>query len=261
MTTDQHRTWVFIRGLTREAEHWGTFLDFFRQTFPNDQIICPDLPGTGVNWQGTSPTSIPEMTMALRRSVYEVVPTDRRIHLLAVSLGGMVASEWIAQDPDHIEAVVVMNSSSKGLSPIYKRLRVKTFFRLLFLTFAPNVERREKVILARTSNNEQARAQAHASWVSIQKNRPISKRNALRQMYAASKYRIKKIPASVRALVYASHKDRLVNVSCSEDLRNYWNCDLIYHPTAGHDLALDDPEWLCRSVKDWLDLHSLPRSA
>jgi hypothetical protein len=30
-----------------------------------------------------------------------------------------------------------------------------------------------------------------------------------------------------------------------------WRLEMITHPTAGHDLALDDPDWLAREIGNW----------
>jgi hypothetical protein len=31
-----------------------------------------------------------------------------------------------------------------------------------------------------------------------------------------------------------------------------WNCPIAIHPTAGHDLPLDDGVWIAKQVHDWL---------
>jgi len=48
--------------------------------------------------------------------------------------------------------------------------------------------------------------------------------------------------------------DQLVNVKCSLKLAQYWQCDIRLHPTAGHDLPLDDGVWVAKQVKDWINL-------
>lgn len=251
------RTWVLIRGLMHEAEHWGVFIDRLKQTFPQDTVLCPDLPGAGIYWKQDSPTSVSDIARKVREDVLAQSPADADFFILSLSLGGMVAAEWISQDPARIKAVIVMNTSSRGLSHIFKRLRLMSLLRFMSLIFAPSMERKVAITLMQTSNNQTAQKSALESWIDINRKRPMSVKNILRQLFAASKFKIQKLPPSLPALVLASNKDRLVNVACSEDLRDYWKSDLIYHPTAGHDISLDDPEWICRTVEDWLNLVSL----
>ena len=45
-----------------------------------------------------------------------------------------------------------------------------------------------------------------------------------------------------------SRHDRLVSMRCTRDLAAFYSCAPIEHPWAGHDLPLDDPDWLCARV-------------
>jgi hypothetical protein len=47
-------------------------------------------------------------------------------------------------------------------------------------------------------------------------------------------------------------RDQLVNVQCSLTLAERWHCSIKLHPTAGHDLPLDDGIWVAQQVKDWI---------
>ena len=38
------KTWVLLRGLTREHRHWDDFPEKLQRCFPEAQIISPDLP-------------------------------------------------------------------------------------------------------------------------------------------------------------------------------------------------------------------------
>ncbi|MGG7056490.1 alpha/beta fold hydrolase, partial [Nitrosomonas sp. ANs5] len=75
---------VLIRGLLREATHWGCFTGKLQQQFPSATIMTPDIPGNGRMYQVTSPSTIAAMTEALR----EQVPISRPLRLIALSMGG-----------------------------------------------------------------------------------------------------------------------------------------------------------------------------
>ncbi len=52
-------------------------------------------------------------------------------------------------------------------------------------------------------------------------------------------------------LVIGSKGDRMVSPSCIEKLHKHFGGDLIWHPTSGHGLPLDEPEWLSETVAKW----------
>ena len=69
---------------------------------------------------------------------------------------------------------------------------------------------------------------------------------------AASRYRLSRELPPVPVLVLGSAKDRLVDPNCSIQLARQANLPLKMHPDAGHDLPLDDPQWVVKSIKEWL---------
>jgi len=56
-------------------------------------------------------------------------------------------------------------------------------------------------------------------------------------------------------------RDRLVDARCSERLAQAWQVELHTHPDAGHDLPLDDGEWVARQVAQWTAGLPGPRSS
>lgn len=52
-------------------------------------------------------------------------------------------------------------------------------------------------------------------------------------------------------LVLNSRSDRLVSHLCSEAIARRLNLPLRVHATAGHDLPLDDPQWVAEQIADW----------
>jgi predicted alpha/beta hydrolase family esterase len=57
----------------------------------------------------------------------------------------------------------------------------------------------------------------------------------------------------VPILVLTSVQDELVDTRCSERLAAAWHCDIARHPSAGHDLPLDDAAWVLGQVERWLE--------
>jgi predicted alpha/beta hydrolase family esterase len=54
--------------------------------------------------------------------------------------------------------------------------------------------------------------------------------------------------------VLVSAADGLVDPRCSQRLAQAWGAPMRKHPTAGHDLPLDDGAWVAREVAAWLAL-------
>ncbi|MGB1477517.1 MAG: alpha/beta fold hydrolase, partial [Marinobacter salsuginis] len=54
------------------------------------------------------------------------------------------------------------------------------------------------------------------------------------------------------ALLLASRGDRIVHWRCSAALEERWQWTMKLHPDAGHDLPLDDPEWIIQQLRNWL---------
>jgi len=244
-------TWVFLRGLSREARHWGDFPATFRATLGESTgaILTPDLPGNGRRYQEPSPTTVEAMMEACRRDLREQGRAPP-YHLLALSLGGMVALAWAARYPAECRALVLLGSSLRSINPFYRRLRPGAWPWLLGLPLASG-ETRERAILELTSADPAAHRQVLPAWLDYARQCPVSRRNTLRQLIAAARFAVVKKPA-VPLLILAGAGDRLVHPICSEALSRAWRADFVLHPTAGHDLPLDDGAWVARRVRDWL---------
>jgi len=50
-------------------------------------------------------------------------------------------------------------------------------------------------------------------------------------------------------VLFVSENDHFVSSSCSKNLAKSWGCELHIHPWAGHDLPLDDPDWIIEHLR------------
>jgi len=243
-------TWVLLRGLGREARHWGDLPQRLRAELPGTRVLAIDLPGNGRAWCKPSPSRVPGMVDAVRDELRlrgEAGP----FVVLALSLGGMVAMEWAVRHPGELRACVLVNSSASGFSRPWQRLRPGAWPLLLpWLLPRASLPARELAVY-RVTSNLPVRAAVLDDWIAIALSRPVSPRNLARQLLAAARYRAPaRLP--VPALVLASAGDRLVSPRASEAIAEAWGAPLRTHPGAGHDLPLDDPEWVVRQAVDWV---------
>lgn len=247
-----NNNWLLLRGLTRESGHWSDFLPQLRQAFPQVQIHTLDLPGSGVFYQKISPDSIPEITRFVRQHALENGWLAAKINLLTLSLGGMVAWEWMQQYPDDIQNAVLMNSSLATVNPFYQRMRWQCYGKLAQIIFQSDCYKCELAIVKLVSNQISRHEKVAAEWGDLQALRPVSHKNALRQISAAAKYAPKLDKPIPPVLLLNGLGDRLVSPRCSEAISKRYAIPLISHPWAGHDLCIDDPAWVITQLQEWL---------
>jgi pimeloyl-ACP methyl ester carboxylesterase len=244
-------TWVLLRGLAREARHWGEFASTLQAQLPvGDVVVALDLPGNGSRWLERSPASVVEMVACARQEL-ATLPAKPPYVLVALSLGGMVALAWAAQDATKVRGCVLINSSVGDLSPFWRRLRPSSYRRLANLLRPGRMAiDREREVLQLTSNLPVSTALARA-WASHAQTAPVTYSNFARQLLAAVRFRSPGHLPSVPMLLLASRADALVSHRCSQDMARAWQAALREHPSAGHDLPLDDPDWVIRQILEW----------
>ena len=245
-------TWILLRGLTHEVRHWGEFPDRLREAVPGAQVLLVEIPGNGELNDLASPLSI--RTMAAHcRATAAGQGASAPYYLVAMSMGGMVAAAWAEAHPGEVAGCVLINTSFGRFSPPTQRLRLGAWPSFLGIILERSVRARERRILHLTSGLPAARAGALEAWTEIAESRPVSPRNALRQILASATFRAPR-KAPVPTLVLSGAADGLVDPRCSAAIARRWRCPLVVHPEAGHDLTLDDGVWAAREISRWLAL-------
>jgi pimeloyl-ACP methyl ester carboxylesterase len=245
-------TWILLRGLTREARHWGQFPAILRDTVQMDSLLQLDLPGNGALAQMRAPAEVARIVTALRLGVVQSgVPGPYRV--LAMSLGGMVATAWAQQYPAEIERLVLINTSMRPYSRVFERLRPEAWPSLLRIAVNWRRARLAEAVIHRlTCNNLEVRDNDIDEWAAIRESVPVSRGNALRQLWAAAYFDAGPVVPRCATLVLSSAQDQLVNPVCSAKLAAAWHASHREHPWAGHDLPHDDPVWASETVAGWL---------
>ncbi|MCG8612701.1 MAG: alpha/beta hydrolase [Pseudomonadales bacterium] len=240
--------WILLRGLSRESAHWGNFVEYFTEAMGQDNVYCVDLPGTGLRLHEASPHSVAEIAESV---IEQIGGVQGPKGLVALSLGGMVAIDIMQKQslPD-LSRVVLMNTST-AFSPFWQRMRPDNYPRLMKVAVARGLRDRERAILQMTSNKMGSSIAVLQDWVEIQEERGISRINTLRQLWAAARYRPEQQTPTVPCLLLSSKGDRMVSYRCSQTLAKRWGASIQIHPSAGHDLPLDDPAWVISQIQTW----------
>lgn len=240
----QKQTWVLLRGLVREQRHWEAFPQVLAARLPDARIVMVDLPGNGVRCRERSPLRVRDMVDSLRADL-AARDISGPFSVLALSLGAMIALEWMSHYPAEVERAVLVNTSLSALNPFWQRLRPQNYGRIVRdVVFHHDPEARERLILDITVNRVSDREVYVRRWVKYAEEQPVSLRNAIAQLVAAGTYRRPAHSPHCPVLVLNGQGDRLVDPRCSERVAAVFGLPLESHPTAGHDVALDAPDWL-----------------
>lgn len=243
--------WILLRGLIRDSRHWGDFPQTLAARLGQPPVVTLDLPGNGVLHAQASPDRVEGMVAYCRDELRRrgLRPPYR---VLAMSLGAMVASAWAQAYPQELDAAVLVNTSLRPFSPFWQRLRPPAYPRILGMLLRPDPRRGEETVLRLTTTRSAEHRGVLDDWVAWRLACPVTRANALRQLHAAIRFRAPRRAPATRLLVLVGLGDRLVDPRCSQRLAQAWNCPIAAHPSAGHDLPLDDADWVAERIAGWL---------
>jgi len=276
--------WILLRGLTREARHWGNFAEQFGlglgsaldyavgsaigskagfagefsdgsaavSAMADSSVTLLELPGNGTERGVQAPFSVPGMMTMVRARAAELgIPGPYR--LLAMSLGGMVATAWAQRHPQEIERLVLINTSMRPFCNLTQRMRPTAWPVVGRAALAwTNPQGCERRLHDLTCNRRDTAADDIAAWMEIRRTAGVSAANGLRQLWAAARFQADREAPRCPTLLLSSSADRLVDPVCSVRIAAQWHAAHVEHPWAGHDLPHDDPQWTSETIADWL---------
>ena len=233
--------WLLLRGLGRHSGFWYEFPKQLKENVKDcDEVLMIDLPG--MNGEETDFRSISDITDEIRKQWLQK-KGDKPWNILAISLGGMIALNWVHRYPDDFINIVTINSSESSTSPVYRRLTPTALKYLIKILSDKNVRSREKKVLEVTTNMTSINEKILQDYEAIAKKSGHTGKLVLRQLYAASKFKAPK-QIKIPYLVLTSDGDRFTSSTCSKALARKYDAKLFVHDRAGHDLPLDDPMWI-----------------
>lgn len=237
-------TWVLVRGLSRESQHWGRFAEKL-----SGRVIFLDWPGLGCYYHQTMPKNPDACVDFFERQLSQLIKDQvANIGIIGLSLGGALALYWSKRYPDRFAKVVVINSSLANVSFFWHRLSFFALKQLFKIFLNPSITAREEQIYDLTSNISHAhKKEIVREWINIAKHHSIKRSTFIRQLFLGSTIKVEK-PLPVTPIILASKHDALVSFKTSQALSEYFAAPLYVHPLAGHDLPLDDPDWCINHI-------------
>lgn len=97
---------LFVHGLGSSATDWELQLEFFAQHY---QVILVDLRGHGQSSRPSTGYSIPQFTADVQALLQHL--GYQRVHLVGISLGGMVGFQLAVTAPSLLQSLTVLNSA------------------------------------------------------------------------------------------------------------------------------------------------------
>ena len=255
-TTDA--IFILIRGLGRESGHWGRFPEALEKKLPGVVVRCIDLPGTGENLAMQSPVKMRALSEFVRNETQflrsKMKIENAKIFVLAPSLGGMITTDWMLNYPRDLSGAILINTSFASWSTIWQRLQPQVYHHVLKIVLNEKDSFvRESEVVQMVSNHKD-KVLVHAKeWAQVFAARPIRNETILRQLLAARDFTPPKTKPETPVLLLNSVNDRMVDPKCSEIIQRHWDCPMFKHPWAGHDIPLDDPNWVIDKTVAWYE--------
>lgn len=238
--------WLLLRGLSREKRQWGSFPEQLRAAGAL-RVERLDLPGVGSARDREAPWTVDAMVEDLELRFLEATAGEPGPWgILGVSLGGMVALAWTHRTPERFSSAVIVNSSAGDLARPTQRLRLPNVPTLIRAAWASPVQR-ELLVLGMNTSAHGGNVALAEEWAAYRQEYPVGNGVIARQMVAGLRFRSPP-ELGTSTLFVSGACDRFVDPLCTKRLALRYGAPHVEHPTAGHDLPLDDPDWLLRQM-------------
>lgn len=237
---------VLLRGLGRWSEHWCGFDDRLATNF---KVIAIDNRGFGMSKHARI-----ALDLTIDQLADDVAEVLNKLNLskvivVGVSLGGMLAISLTARYPQLVQRLILVNSSVGG-SP-YPRITAKALRALGQGILSPKTfyQALASVLLTKNSSQE-ALAKLCREWSIIDERHGLRPKNVFLQLLAAAKFKPGPLMSaiSVPTLVLKGTNDRFVDSRNSDWLCQHIPSAKMISCDGGHELALDQPDWLANEI-------------
>lgn len=230
---------VLIRGGLGECFYWDYFKKIVEQRL-NRQVLLLDI---AVFAPFDKTVDIVDMVRYFRQQLLEVTHQEN-CHLMGLSFAAPVVLRWQMLYPDEVISCSLMNPILLDHPFRWQIKSLWYFLKLLATTVFPG-------------NTRQRWFHYHSAWPLLHDQLPevSDPPVTLTQLISLFGIFFKESSISqplVPIQLLVSRQDRLINNQVSYKLAELFKLPLFPHLSAGHDLALDDPRWVCEKLTDWV---------
>ncbi|MBC8451273.1 MAG: alpha/beta hydrolase [Planctomycetes bacterium] len=114
-----------------------------------------------------------------------------------------------------------------------------------------DLEKRGRLVLGTKPKDADHLEELAQPRVELATSCPLPPAVTSKQLLAASLWRAPKT-LTVATLFLGTEGDRMVHPSCTLRLAAHFHAPVVMHPWAGHEIPLDDPDWVAARVREWL---------
>jgi pimeloyl-ACP methyl ester carboxylesterase len=241
-------TLVLLRGLGRWSDHWLGFDDVLAAR--GYRVITIDNRGFGKSRQ--IPVGKGAEIRLFAEDAASVIAREAPYgaHVIGTSLGGMIGLALAATRPQLIRSLTIINSSVAASGK--RRLSARGVMALAHVALGLNkgYMRLAHSLLGKNSPQE-LRGQLAAKWSAIDVVTPLTLKTVMRQISAARKFKGLVEAAAIRCpvMVVKSESDLFVDPANSDFIhRQIKGATLVSHPSAGHEITFEAPDWLSSEI-------------
>jgi len=242
------QNWVLLRGLARQSGHWEDFPTLLEHSL-GAHVLKLDYPGIGTDQAESCPKRLVEVVDYLEAKAKTKFKDS--FYVLGISLGGMVAMKWLEMS-SNVKGAVVINSSVPELCKRSERMIPKALRRFITCPMQKEMRQREAIVLGLCSNKHAHDNDVIDHWTQVSTKWPISLRVIYRQLIWSVQA---SLPQSRKedVLLLASKYDKICHVNCTKKMGQMLEQPVYINKSAGHDLCLDDPQWVLEKMRAWLE--------
>jgi len=243
---------LLIRGLAREARHWGAFPQRLEEGLEEVKAFTLDLPGVGTEVHRKSPVTVPDIIADIRERWLPIRDANPGPwHLFGISFGGMVSMGWVMAHPTDFVRLTLCNTSAANLGLPHQRIRPRALAGLAQTMRIADPLEREREVLALISNVPEKYDEIAREWAEFARDASPGRSLVVRQILAAGGFRAPRSFA-VPTMLLMSEQDRFTGTHCMNRLSDRLGVPTHRHPTAGHAMSVDDPDWIVARMADWM---------
>ncbi len=212
-----------------------------------------DLPGSGIFYKDKASSDMNEL-MEQTRSHYKqkIQAANNQKIVIATSLAGMMMMEWVAKYENDFDGLVLSSSGVKKVCKANERIQLSSYPKTIGIGLSLSLEKKERRILSINSNDEENFDRNLKDWIEVQRKRPMTTANILKQTIAGLTYQPSLIKPNLPILSLGSYGDKLTSAECIKDVAEFFNTDLALHQTSGHGIPIDAPVWMVNNIENWI---------
>lgn len=246
--TGQH-TIILLRGLARWSAHWLGFEELvIKQGF---RVVTIDNRGfgksSGVRIEKN--TTIHELADDVAQIISREAPAGA--HIVGLSLGAMIGLALAAMKPQLVRSLMMVNSSVGGSG--IARLSPKAMLAIAraLVSKSHSYGALSRSLLSPGAEDDKRKKLA-TEWKKIDIDAKIPLTGLWRQLAAARKFVgfVEMSAISCPVTILRCDQDQFVDPRNSDFIhKQIANSELVRHSSAGHELAVDDPDWFAKQIK------------